>query len=68
VSGQDAGHDVPISIVSKDRAVVDRAAGWGWNRGLRPDGGAPVWRMDAFRDRFVAAFGSHPPVAARPPG
>ena len=26
--------------------------------GLRPAPDAPVWRMDAFRDRFLAAFGS----------
>jgi hypothetical protein len=67
VAGKDAGHDVPISLVARDPAVLDRAARWGWSTGLRPDRSAPVWRMDAFRDRFVAAYGPHHQVAARPP-
>ena len=57
VSGPDAGHDVPIALVSRDQDVIDRVAPWGWSQGLRPPAHAPVWRMDAFRDRFVAAFG-----------
>jgi hypothetical protein len=57
VSGEGAGRDVPIAVVSRDRAVLDRISGWGWNEGLRPDPDAPVWRMDAFRDRFLAAYG-----------
>jgi hypothetical protein len=56
VSGRGTGHDVPISIVAKDPAVLDRIAGWGWQDGLRPGPDAPVWRMDAFRDRFFAAY------------
>lgn len=58
VAGEDAGHDVPIAIISRDPAVLDRISGWGWNEGMRPDPDAPVWRMDAFRDRFLAAYGS----------
>lgn len=57
VSGEDAGHDVPISVIAHDPAVLDRISGWGWQDGLRPGPDAPVWRMDAFRDRFLAAFG-----------
>ena len=44
------------SIVAHDPAVLDRVAGWGWQDGLRPGPGAPVWPMDAFRDRFLAAY------------
>jgi hypothetical protein len=58
VSGEGASRDVPVTIVAKDRAVLDRVSGWGWQDGLKPDPGAPVWRMDAFRDRFLTAFGS----------
>jgi hypothetical protein len=58
VTGSDAGHDVPITIVARDPAVLDRISGWGWQDGLRPGPQAPVWRMDAFRDRFLTAFGS----------
>ena len=56
VSGSDAGHDVPVSVISRDPAVLDRIAGWEWGPGLLPRPDAPVWRMDAFRDRFVAAY------------
>ena len=58
VSGEGAGHDVPIAMVARDPAVLDRISGWGWGRGLRPASDAPVWRMDTFRDRFLAAYGS----------
>jgi hypothetical protein len=56
VSGRDAGFDVPVAVVAKDPAVIDRIAEWGWDDGLRPRSAAPVWRMDEFRDRFVAAY------------
>lgn len=56
VSGQHPGHDVPISVIARDPAVMDRIASWGWQDGLRPQPDAPVWRMDTFRDRFFAAF------------
>ena len=36
VSGEDAGHDVPISVIAQDPAVMDRIGGWGWQDGLRP--------------------------------
>ena len=54
---ESAGNDVPITIVARDHAVLDRIAGWGWDPGLNPGPRAPVWPMDAFRDRFLAAFG-----------
>ncbi len=57
VTGDVASRDVPITIVARDRAVLDRISGWGWQDGLRPRPQAPVWRMDAFRDRFLTAFG-----------
>jgi hypothetical protein len=60
VSGRDASHDVPITVVAKDPAVLDRIAGWGWQDGIRPDEAAPVWRMNEFRDRFLTAFAATP--------
>ncbi|MFF9160501.1 CDP-alcohol phosphatidyltransferase [Streptomyces longwoodensis] len=60
VSGTHASRDVPVSIVAKDPKVLDRIAGWGWTDGLRPAHGAPVWKMSAFRDRFLLAYGSTP--------
>ena len=60
VTGYDASHDVPISVIAHDPAVMRRIAVWGWGNGMRPGPTAPVWRMSAFRDRFLAAFGSQP--------
>ncbi len=69
VSGEDASHDVPITIVAKDPAVLDRISDWGWQEGLNPDPHAPVWKMSTFRDRFLTAFGpagsDHPLAAPR---
>lgn len=62
ITGAGASRDVPITIVAKDPAVLDRISGWGWQHGLNPGPRAPVWRMDAFRDRFLTAFG--PPDSA----
>ena len=67
VSGTGASHDVPVSIVAHDPAVMDRIATWGWQRGLRPDASAPVWRMDEFRDRFLSTFGARPGVSGPTP-
>jgi phosphatidylglycerophosphate synthase len=58
VSGEHPSHEVPISVIAHDPGVLDRISGWGWNDGLLPGPGAPVWPMDAFRDRFLSAFGS----------
>ncbi len=57
ITSASASRDVPITIVARDPAVLDRISGWGWQEGLRPGPRAPVWRMDAFRDRFLTAFG-----------
>jgi phosphatidylglycerophosphate synthase len=56
VSGTTPGHDVPISVIANDPAVLRRIDAWGWQAGLRPQTGAPVWPMDAFRDRFLEAY------------
>jgi hypothetical protein len=57
ITGQDASHDVPVSLIAHDPKVLDRIAGWGWQDGMRPSPQAPVWRMSAFRGRFLTAFG-----------
>ena len=61
VSGDDPGHDVPVTVIAQDPAVLDaigpQGSDWGWDAGLRPSDDAPVWRMDAFRDRFLRAYG-----------
>ena len=60
ISGQDPSHDVPISVIAHDPAVLDQIGGWAWEDGMRPGPQAPVWPMNAFRDRFLSAFGSRP--------
>jgi phosphatidylglycerophosphate synthase len=57
VSGQNASHNVPISIIARDSSVLDRIAGWGWQAGLLPGPRAAVWGMSSFRDRFLTAYG-----------
>lgn len=57
VVGESATHDVPITIVAKDKAVLDRVADWNWTDGLKPGPAAPVWPMNQFRDRFLTSFG-----------
>jgi hypothetical protein len=58
ITGAGDSRDVPITIVARDPAVLNRISGWGWQDGLRPGAQAPVWRMDAFRNRFLTAFGT----------
>lgn len=57
VSGNGASHDIPVTVIARDKSVLERIADWRWNDGLHP-GNAPVWRMDEFRDKFFEAFGS----------
>ncbi len=66
LTGEGAGRDVPISVITRDADVLDRAAGWGWEPGLRPGPQAPVWPMESFRDRFLTTF-SAPVVPAPAP-
>jgi hypothetical protein len=47
---------VPVTVVSRDPAVLAPFARWGWQEGMNPAPDAPVSRMDTFRDRFLAAF------------
>ena len=63
VSGDEPGHEVPISIIARP-PVLKRISGWGWSDGLRPSPGAPVWPMSAFRDRFLTSFGTQPAASS----
>ena len=68
VSGDGAGRDVPISVIAQDPAVLDAISGWNWDPGLHPEPDAPVWPMDAFRDRFLAAYGTGAHTGNQPVG
>jgi phosphatidylglycerophosphate synthase len=60
ISGFGANHDVPVSIIAHDPEVLRRISSWGWVDSMQPTPTAPVWRMSAFRDRFLSAFGPRP--------
>ena len=60
VSGTNSNHDVPISIIAHDPNVLKQIGSWGWKPGLKPSPNAPVWPMNAFRNKFLNAFDSHP--------
>lgn len=57
IASQEGTRDVPITIVAHDPAVMAKVSAWGWDDGLNPSPRAPVWPMDKFRDRFLAAYG-----------
>jgi hypothetical protein len=57
VTGENPSHDVPITIVARDPAVLEQISDWNWEDGLNPSPRAPVWPMSDFRNRFLTAFG-----------
>jgi phosphatidylglycerophosphate synthase len=67
VSGAGANHQVPISLIARDRGVLLRIAPWRWQNGLLPAPNAPLWPMDTFRNRFLNAFSTAAPSLALPP-
>jgi hypothetical protein len=66
VTGEGASRDVPMHAISGDPALLKPFLAWGFSPGMRPEAGAPVRRMDAFRDFFLRAFSrsAEKPVAA----
>ena len=64
VSGPQASHRVPITLVAHDPAVAQRIGGWDWQEGMRPGPDAPVWPMNELRDRVLTAFGPPPTTVA----
>lgn len=49
------GRDVPLHLIGPPE-VLALFDDWGLTPGLRPGPDAPVWPMEAFRDRFVDAL------------
>jgi hypothetical protein len=64
VSGDDANHEVPISIIARGPSVFRQMASWRWQDGLLPDDSAPLEPMDAFRNQFLNAFSTASSQAA----
>jgi hypothetical protein len=63
VSEDNENRDVPLHLIGPPDLLA-RLDGWGFTPGLVPAADAPVWRMDAFRDRFLEAFGGGKPFVA----
>lgn len=47
--------DVPVHVIGPPDLVA-LVEDWGWTDGLLPGAQTPVWPMEDFRDRFLAAF------------
>jgi hypothetical protein len=56
VTGQGQSHDVPVSVIAHDPAVMRSISSWHWQSGMLPGATAPAWPMSSFRDRFLTAF------------
>ncbi len=56
ISGYGANHEVPVTFIAHDPAVVSRISPWHWQDGLLPGHDAPLWSMAAFRNRFLDTF------------
>jgi Sulfatase len=56
ITGEVAGHDVPIHVISGDPTLLEPFLDWGFVPGMRPSPDTPAKPMDAFRDFFLDAF------------
>jgi hypothetical protein len=50
---------VPLHIIAGDPALLVPFRAWGLRAGMHP-AGAPIARMDAFRDWFLGTFSEQP--------
>jgi hypothetical protein len=66
ITGEDAGRDVPIHVIAGDPALLAPFRAWGLADGMRPTG-APIGRMDRFRDWFLATFSGSGSESDGPP-
>ncbi len=57
ITGPKASRDVPIHVVSRDRALIDRFAAAGFTPGMTPAPTAPAPPMDTIRARLIRLFG-----------
>ena len=62
VTGEGVTREVPVHVITRDRALLDPFLAWGFQPGAIPDPHQPVHRMDEFRPWFVLAFSD--PIAS----
>lgn len=72
ITGEGAGRDVPLHVVSGSPRLLEPFYDWGLWPGMLPPPGQAAIGMDRFRDWFVTRFslpaGSDPQTHARRPG
>jgi Sulfatase len=56
ITGEGAGRDVPIHVISGAPGLLEPFLAWGFMPGMQP-AGAPSRRMDTLRDWFLGIFG-----------
>ena len=56
ISGDPDTDQVIAHIIASDPKVIEAVSPWEWQKGMLPNGDAPVWRMDDLRDRFIKDF------------
>jgi hypothetical protein len=59
ITGEGAGRDVPIHVISGDPALLEPFRDWGFSAGMHP-AGAALGGMDRFRDWFLQTFSEQP--------
>ena len=62
VSEAPGDHAVPVHLIGPPD-LLEAVGPWSWRAGMLPAEAGPVWRMDTFRDRFLAAFSTPGPQA-----
>jgi hypothetical protein len=55
ITGPGADHDVPIHLIARDQALLDRLAA-DWTKGMTPEDKSPVLPMDGLRARLLEVF------------
>jgi Sulfatase len=58
ITGEGAGRDVPIHVISAAPGLLEPFLAWGFSPGMQPEG-ASSRRMDVLRDWFLGAFSDH---------
>ena len=56
ISGDPGTDQVIAHLIASDPKVIEALSSWEWQKGMLPNGDAPVWRMDDLRDRFIRDF------------
>ena len=64
VTGEDVTRDVPVHIITKNKALLEPFLAWGFSPGTYPNPKQPEHRMDDFRSWFVHAFSDSTAVVA----